>query len=539
MKIKGIVKNNRTELVWGMLCAVLYCVGKSIYETASLCGIREQPGWYLLYFIAGSLFFAVLLRGIYLLPSFAGRLPQWEPGRDFLKKKKGFFILSLILLVVYGICYISYFPGTFAYDAPPQTYQAYGYDPLNTHHPVLHTLFWAVSLRVGARLSGGSEAGGLVVYSVCQLLVVLAVTMLTVYVVWRMTDNIYAVLAAYLYYLLTPMLHVMSIALTKDVLFSCFLILFGVSLLAAEEKQDGKTLAAVGIFALLSCLFRNNMIYVVILMLLAAFMLRYSSKLRAVLVAVIMVYYLIMKVFFPLLGIEEGEKCESFPAVLQQLSGIYVKHSEQLGAGQKEEILCYLPDAECFNRHFADPVKNNFNQELYEEDRGNFWNLWLSVFLEAPYECFCLLLDLNVDYWYPNAAVPDPYSQREYIETDTWEREIYWVDNAGFLPGIHEYYEAAAEHRSWFMNLPLLRIFYSLAFPFVSMMVCIYLMIRRRSRKGLLFIIALVGLFLTFLLGPVSNFRYIYGYYLAMPLYFSIAAVGGGTRKLGNEEKQE
>lgn len=539
MKIKGTVKNNRTELIWGMLSAVIYCIGKSIYETASLRGIGEKPGWYLLYFIAGSLLFAVLLRGFYLLPSFAGRLPQWEAGRAFLKKKKGFWVLSLILLAVYGICYISYFPGTFSYDAPPQTYQAYGCDPLNTHHPVLHTLFWAVSLRVGALLSGGSEAGGLVVYSVCQLLVVLAVTMLTVYVVWRMTDNIYAVLAAYLYYLLTPMLHVMSIALTKDVLFSCFLILFGVSLLAAEEKQDKKTLTAVGIFALLSCLFRNNMIYVVILMLLAAFVLRYSSKLRAALVAVIMVYYLIMKVLFPLLGVEEGEKCEAFPTVLQQLSGIYVRHSELLSTGEKEEILRYLPDAECFNRHFVDPVKNNFDKELYEQDKGRFWDLWLSVFTEAPYECLCLLLDVNVDYWYPYAAVPDPYSQREYIETDTQEREIYWVDNAGFLPGVHEYYEAAAEHRSWFMNLPLLRIFYSLAFPFMSLMVCIYLMIRRRSRKGLLFITALVGLFLTFLLGPVSNFRYIYGFYLAMPLYFCIAEAGGGTRKLGNEEKQK
>ena len=74
------------------------------------------------------------------------------------------------------------------------------------------------------------------------------------------------------------------------------------------------------------------------------------------------------------------------------------------------------------------------------------------------------------------------------------------------------------------MKIPVLCYFYSLAFPFVSMVVCLYLMIRYKRKEGIVVFTVLIGLFLTFILGPVSNFRYIYGYYLAFPLYFCIAA---------------
>ena len=76
------------------------------------------------------------------------------------------------------------------------------------------------------------------------------------------------------------------------------------------------------------------------------------------------------------------------------------------------------------------------------------------------------------------------------------------------------------------MQLPGIRYFYSLAFPFMSLVVCVYLIIKNRRADCVLAFTALIGLFLTFLLGPVSNFRYIYIYYVALPLYFCYAAHG-------------
>lgn len=512
------------ELLFGMVGAGILCVGKSIYETTDFRGIAERPAVYLLFWLVGSALTAALLYGFDRLLKRTGGIPQLEKCRKVLERKEAFWILGAILIAVYGFCYLSYFPGTYAYDAPPQTYQAYDRDPLNTHHPVFHTLFWALCLRIGTGISGGNEAGGLVVYSVCQILFVVAVTMFTVYWIYKATRNVYATLAAYLYYLLTPMLQLMSFSLTKDILFSCFLILFCMSLVQVVKNPGGRYLAAVFGTGLLACLFRNNMVYVVMLALIAAFVLRYMSKIRLVLLGVIFAYYIIMKVLFPVMGVQEGEKSETFPAVLVQLSGIYVDHPEVLDEEEREIILSYIPDAEAFNRHFADYVKSSFNNKHYEEDPETFWTTYFQILAKAPVECLCLFLDLNVDYWYPGAMTPDPYSARRYIETDTLEREIYWVDNAGLLPGVHSFYEKVADHDSWFMKIPVLCYFYSLAFPFVSMVVCLYLMIRHKRKEGIVVFTVLIGLFLTFILGPVSNFRYIYGYYLAFPLYFCIAA---------------
>ena len=198
-----------------------------------------------MFLLVGSALTAALLYGFDRLLKRTGGIPQWEKCRKVLERKEAFWILGAILIAVYGFCYLSYFPGTYAYDAPPQTYQAYDRDPLNTHHPVFHTLFWALCLRIGTGISGGNEAGGLVVYSVCQILFVVAVTMFTVYWIYKATRNVYATLAAYLYYLLTPMLQLMSFSLTKDILFSCFLILTG-----AGGEESGRQVSG--------CRFRNG-----------------------------------------------------------------------------------------------------------------------------------------------------------------------------------------------------------------------------------------------------------------------------------------
>ena len=237
---------------------------------------------------------------------------------------------------------------------------------------------------------------------------------------------------------------------------------------------------------------------------------------------IVITYYVIMKLIFPLVRVESGETSEAFPVVLTQMSGIYMNHPELLTEEEKQVLLENIPDAEMFNHHFADHVKNSFNETLYKEDSKTY----LSIIKKAPLESFCIFLDLNVDYWYPNTEFPDPYSNREYIETDAQEREVFWVDNAGLLPKVHSFYEQIAEHEHWLMQLPGIRYFYSLAFPFISLVVCVYLIIKNKRADCVLTFTAFIGLFLIFLLGPVSNFRYIYFYYVALPLYFCYAAHG-------------
>jgi len=70
------------------------------------------------------------------------------------------------------------------------------------------------------------------------------------------------------------------------------------------------------------------------------------------------------------------------------------------------------------------------------------------------------------------------------------------------------------------MRIPVCYLYFSLSFPALSLSVGAYLAILNR-RKAALYLYLILGLFLaTYLLGPVSNFRYIYVFYLAFPVYF-------------------
>lgn len=522
------MKKNAIFFHWlyGMLLALIFCVGKTICENHDLSGIAAAPFRFALALVLGGAAAGAALMLLYQGLMIAKGFRVWEALNRFLARRYARLCMWLLLTAVYFLCWLSYYPGTFAYDIASQTWQAYGRAAYNTHHPVLHTLLWAVFIRVGERL--GKQELALVFYSIFQILCVTTLSVYVVSAVHRITKNGYAALAAFLYYLLTPILHLMSFSTTKDVFFGCFFILFILSLYEEVQAEKGGWSIRMAVFGLLSCLFRNNMIYVVAVALAVSLVYRCPKRIRFSLLAVTFSYIIIVKAVFPLAGIKEGPKSEALPVPISQLSGVYVMYPELLDEEEKEAILSYMPDAEAYNPRIADYVKSSFNDALLEEDSGRFLRTWLRVFRKAPMEYLCIFLDLNVDYWYLDAPFPDRYSKRGYIETETIETmDFFSVCSENHLPAVRAYYDAVAAHKHWSMRLPVMRYFYALAFPCMSLVLCIYLAVRGKNRLCAMPLLLLILLFLTYLLGPLSNFRYVYPYYLSLPLYFSMAAKNG------------
>lgn len=522
------MKKNAIFFHWsyGMLLALIFCLGKTICENHDMSGIAVAPFRFCLALVLGGAAAGAALMLLDQGLAIAKGIRVWETLNRFLAWPYAYLCMWLLLTAVCFLCWLSYYPGTFAYDMTSQTWQAYGYADYNTHHPVLHTLLWAVFVRLAERL--GKQELALVFYSVVQMLCVTALSVYVISAVHRITKNGYAALATFFYYLLTPILHLMSFSTTKDVYFACFFTLFFLSLYEElQPEKDGWSIRMV-IFGLLSCLLRNNMIYVAAAAFAVSLLFRCPKRIWLGLLAVIFLYSGIVKAVFPLAGIKEGPKSEALPVPISQLSGVYVMYPELLDEAEKEEILFFMPDAEVYNPRFADYVKSSFNDDLLKEDSSRFLKIWLRVFRKAPMEYLCIFLDLNVDYWYPNAPFPDQYSRRGYIETETMETmDFFSVQSENHLPAVRAYYDAVAAHAHWSMKLPVIRYFYALAFPCMSLFLCIYLTVRGKNRLCAMPLLMLVLLFLTYLLGPVSNFRYVYPYYLSLPLYFSMAAKKG------------
>lgn len=522
------MKKNAIFFHWlyGMLLALIYCIGKTICEHHDLSGIAEAPMRFVLTIVMGGAAAGAALMLLYQGLMLIKGIRVWEVPSRFFAWRYAYLCMWLLLAAVYSLCWLAYYPGTFAYDMTSQTWQAYGYAEYNTHHPVLHTLLWAVFVRVGERL--GKQELALAFYSVFQMVCVTALSVYVISAVHRITKNGYAVLVTFLYYLLTPILHLMSFSTTKDVFFACFFTLFFLSLYEDIQAESGWRRIRMTAYGLLACLFRNNMVYVVVVFLAGSLLFQCPKRIRLSLLAAVLFYFVIVKAAFPLAGIKEGPKSEALPVAISQLSGVYVMKPELLDEEEKETILSYMPNAEAYNPRIADYVKSSFNDALLEEDSGRFLRIWLHVFRKAPLEYLCIFLDLNVDYWYPDAPFPDQYSRREYIETKTVETmDFFSVTSEDYIPALRDFYDAVASHTHWSMRLPVMRCFYALAFPCMSLVICIYLAVRGKNRLCAMPLLVLSLLFLTYLLGPVSNFRYVYPYYLSLPLYFSMAAKKG------------
>ncbi len=511
----------------GVLFALVYCIGKTICENHDFSGIAVNPaGFILALFAGGAAVGAGLMlfyRGLACLsgirqPGFLDRL---------FSARYTYLGMWALLTTVHLVCFVSYYPGTFAYDLPSQTWQAYNYVEYNNHQPVLHTLLWAFFVRVGERL--GEQSLALAFYSIFEIVCVTAVSILVVYAVRKIIVNSYAVLVSFLYYLLAPALHLMSFCTTKDVCFSCFITLFALSLYGGMKQDSKICLYGILISGTFSCMFRNNMVFVVLVVWVISLLMHCTFCIKAFLFSVICLYGCITKVIFPIAGIEEGPVSEALPVPISQLSGIYVMNPEILSEEEKTSIKTYMPDAEDFNPRIADYVKSSFQTDLLDSSGDLFWKTYFSVFKKAPLTYLTIFLDLNVDYWYLDAPFPDVYSQREYIETDTQEiLDFFTVKPKNYFPAVRSFYDKVAAHEHWSMELPVIRYFYSMAFPFMFLALCLYLAVRNKNKLCVLPLGMLTALFLTYLLGPVSIFRYMYPYYLAMPLYFGMAAQNTG-----------
>ena len=127
--------------IFAILASFIFGIGRVVYADNSIAGMWQKPGEFLLIFACtGILFYLALLVMELLLDT-----QELKKTLASITEHK-FFLPSimLILAVLYGICYLTYFPGIFGYDIDQQTWQITGSVPWNNHHPVLHTLIWKV-----------------------------------------------------------------------------------------------------------------------------------------------------------------------------------------------------------------------------------------------------------------------------------------------------------------------------------------------------------------------------------------------------------
>ena len=468
------------------------------------------------------------------------------------ESKIGTWLKRMILSwCVYLPVFLAVYPGIYSYDASAQILQFYGKLPLTTHHPLIHTLYLGLCMKIAGRLFHTYQAG-MALYALSQSLFMSAVFSLCLCRMKARRAPRWLCAVSWVFWILNPYLTVFSFVTTKDVLFGAFFMLaFDSACCLAEEPErfwqgvcqkrgDSNELkelsrafpqrkgANVGewllffVSVLFMCLFRNQGIYVFLFFgLTVCLFLRKKVYRRkrfigaSLLVAAL--WYILSGPIPAALGVGKGDAREMLCVPMQQLARVYHEAPEELTPEEKEYIETLI-DPQALSEYVrvnADPVKNGFHTEVMQADMGRFVRTWAEIGKRRPDIYLDSFLMGNWGYWY----LGDSEYWMDYILYDgaylEGDLNILHITRNSHFQALSDWLREVTLTPA-FQSIPVLSMILNQAFPFWLMLLAAGFAVWKRQAYEIIPMMLLLGYWGTLLLGPVTSLRY------ALPLIYCV-----------------
>lgn len=527
-------------------------------------------------YVGSTLLWTVLLGcllgviGTFVVYRVANRPAQKGDCRSatWIQNRSGWQIFAgslMLLLLAWLPVYLAYYPGICAYDAPVQTGQIvehYYFD----HHPIVHTLFLQGMLWLGTQLSGSMNVG-MALYTAVQMLLLAGSMAYGVLVLHRRQVAAVWQIAVVLLGMFFPFHWYMSVSMTKDTVFSAFLLLQLISLtdILLEDRVEWRPgirdlLFFIGTVGMI--LFRNNGKYAMIVLLVFLFpAVCFGKKARklwgrlcTVSAAGFCVGLFVLSAVFSITHAEQGDRREMLSMPIQQMSRCMIYHGgvgvlpEDDGtmAEQDKALINDFILNEAYRDYdpgIADPVKRHTNTYVVRYRTGEFIRVYLHLLGNYPGDMINAALATDAGFLSPfdttHAEVNCVEGRKglSYIQT-RWDEDT--LNGRGIYkdskwPWLFERLENWAEHNSY-LRIPVLKyLFVPGSYLWLYLALAAVLVIVDRKRYCLpLAVIA--GYYGTMLLGPTVQMRYVYPVMLALP--YLVALMCGTGRKTENEKTE-
>lgn len=510
------------SLIFSFLFSCIYICFNPIYIANGNDSLRSSLYYFLSHFpyIYGLtvVLSAILSILIFLISSVEDSLSA---------KTQAFFtkplLTTAIIFLCWVPCYLSYYPGIMSYDMFAQTPQALGLEPISKYHPPLHTLFWKMFLEIEKH----TGLNALVFYSITQMLILAACLGYTLRLLALKKMHPVFLSLSLIYFCLNPVIAIFSFIPAKDVLFAATLILFITELLYIITS-DGINIPSSVRFIIvgsLCCLLRNNMIYAFVVSILFTLLFIRKHRLRIGIysLAIALCYTVISGPVYDKAGIQGGNPREMLSIPIQQLSYVVVQKGDELTAEDINNINQYLPSSELwylYKTRNVDLIKVRFNTANFISNPKHFFTLWSNILGRYTDECLVAFLNLNSPYWYPSASTIDPNTIAEYIETCiyTYEQTGYEIYRDSKLPQLNSFYEYIAKNAH--VNFPIgFSTLFSITTPIWIILFTMLVLLCKKQYTLLAVVFPTFFLWCTYLLGPVSNCRYVFPIMLCYPVY--------------------
>lgn len=463
----------------------------------------------------------------------ASEKKHWKPIQTYLDhlKKRPFITAFVTLFILYIPYIVVTYPALLMGDAPHQIRLIYGIFPLDNAHPITHTMFLGLCVKMGCALFGSVNIG-FFIYSMLQFLFVIITVACVVKLLIsiHVSESVSAILI--LYYIIHPRIQNYMFLLTKDVINALFLLIFIVSLyMLLTQKQSMLLYIILGISDFGALLFRNDSSYIIIISLVLIFLFMKDYKKQIAVIAVCTLCFTMFwnKAILPLLGVSKFKKTGPsnmsyiLVSTMVQQTGRYLRDAgDEVTEEEKAAISAYFEYdklIKSYTPNKSDKSAWTIKKEASKEDMKNYMSVWFKMFFKHPEIYIEATLHHKYDFLYP--CVIDGYgyawSADRMVYTNQVVPEMLTISYPKILYDARMNYEALRES---IFSIPVINIPKMTSTYFWTLFIWLFYCIYRKNKTAIAIMMPLLILVLSILAGPdgARYFRYMYPYALCLPI---------------------
>ena len=524
------------EIAFGLLFGVLNFFGTSLFAYDSWAFIGVSLSWPEAAFkCLGQAF--TMVAGLTLVSNWLRKTAEQNrqpcaltaPLRRFPRLRKAYREhTALVSAAFFLLCWLPYlvafYPGTVIYDMCVIVRQFFGLEPLTTWHCPFTTLFFGSCVWLGRAL--GSDNFGTLIYMVLQSMLMAYALGVCMRYLRRLGVRRGWQAGALLFYGVVPIWGCYAMMIGKDTFYTATLMLFFLQTLTlaregAHARVAARDWVAYGITAMLTCLWRNNGLYVVlpsaigviVFLSLGQNRLKVLASLGAGLAAAVV----FLQIITPALGFVDNTGSAIYSICFQQTARTVRDHGQELTAEEKasiNQVLDLEKIGKVYEPWISDPVKDTFRQfgqgEATEQAAlKQYRATWLSMLRKYPVTYLQAFMANNCSYY----AFTPKFDGITYNQ-QAGQRFVfinYWEPNEGELhteqpDALTPLRNAMTGFANRWWTLPMLSCLY--VFPFYTwLLIAVGLSLAHQRRwRALTVLLPALFSFAVCILSPVDSY---------------------------------
>ncbi len=463
---------------------------------------------------------------------------ELKAPREAVKLKLKYAVSAGGIFLMYVPVLLAYYPAVMAYDFHRQSGEALqGFAHFWPYQPIAHTWLYWLFFKIGEAF--GSLQTGMALYSIFQMLCVSAVFGYLCVMVYRLTRRVWIYILTTLFLGLFPLFSVMSVEATKDVIFTALFVLF--VLLFVERvffKKEGSILLSAAWIATagVMVLFRKNTIYALpfFMVIYIIFCDKKNRIKNAVICAVMLGFCFLTTWSLPkIIGTDmKAPEIEKYSVITQSMGRVGYYHADDMDEETRSQIDRFVPESnwKSYNPYIADAIKWNVGSGTYaqtwKDNTGEVIKTWIKVGVKYPNEYIDSFFLTNAGYIFPDDRSwaemlgwgPEGRMGAVYTYNSSETNELpEGIAHESKLPALENLLEKVVSENA-FYEWSFLGILFKPSFYVWALFLGLVIFAFRGQKKELMTVAFPEVYFLTMLLGPCVQWRYIYPIAVLFPL---------------------